>query len=66
MDELKGILLLTIRDYEFECAGLKPNNVPKATYTKLDMTFGDVIFQELAMEARPRGHVPMTVKRRGA
>jgi hypothetical protein len=63
-DELKVIMLLTVRDYDFECAGLKPNAKPKAIYTDLDTTYGDIIFQELGLEARPRGGMMMRVRKR--
>ncbi|KAF2228137.1 cytochrome P450 [Elsinoe ampelina] len=63
MDELKIILLMTVREYEFECVGLKPNERPRAEFTDLDGVFGDVVFQELGIEARPRGDVPMRVRR---
>ncbi|KAH8596814.1 cytochrome P450 [Bisporella sp. PMI_857] len=62
LDILRVILLLTVRDLDFECEGLQPNEKPRSTYTDLDLTYGDTIFQELAMEARPRGPVPMTVR----
>ena len=62
-DELRIILLMTLRDYEFECAGLKPNPQPKTTYTELDTIFGDIVFQELGLEARPRGGMMMTCKK---
>jgi hypothetical protein len=60
---LRIILLMTLRDYEFECAGLKPNAQPKTTYTELDTVFGDIVFQELGLEARPRGGMMMTCKK---
>lgn len=62
METLRAVLLLTVRDFEFECAGLKPNAKPRVTYTDLDTVFGDVVFPWLAIEARPRGGMMMTVK----
>lgn len=62
MDELKIILLMTIRDFTFEYAYMEPNKSAKATYTGLDKVFGDVIFQELGLEAKPRGGMIMKVK----
>lgn len=62
-DELRVILLLTIRDYNFECADLKPNAKPRASYTDLDLQFGDIIFQELGLEAKPRGGMMMRVSK---
>jgi hypothetical protein len=54
---------MTLRDYEFKCADLKPNAQPKTTYTELDTVFGDIVFQELGLEARPRGGMMMTCKK---
>lgn len=62
-NELKIILLMTIRDYEFECADLKPNPKPKTTFTEMDTVYGDIVFQELGLEAKPRGGMMMRVKR---
>jgi cytochrome P450 len=64
IDELRIILLLTAREYDFECIGLKPNSKPKTAATKMDTIFGDVVFQELGLEAKPRGRVMMKVKKR--
>ncbi|KAI0854017.1 cytochrome P450 [Daldinia vernicosa] len=61
MDIMRVILLLTVRDFHFEVAGLRPNPKPKSTYTDLDTIFGDIVFQELSMEAKPRGGMMMTV-----
>ena len=63
IEELRVILLLTIRDYDFACAGLKPNATPRASYTTLDTVYGDIVFQELGMEAKPRGGMMMTVSK---
>ncbi|EAT87917.2 hypothetical protein SNOG_04157 [Parastagonospora nodorum SN15] len=63
MDELKIALLLTIRDFDFTCADLKPNKTPRVGWTDWDLTFGDRAFQTFVFEARPRDGMPMTVKR---
>lgn len=63
MDELKTILLLITRDFDFTCADLKPNKTPRVEWTDLDLTFGDRAFQEFVFEAKPRDGMPMTVKR---
>lgn len=62
IDELRIILLMTIRDFDFEYAYMEPNKTARATYTDLDRTFGDVVFQELGLEAKPRGGMVMKVK----
>lgn len=62
-DELKVILLMTVRDYEFVCAGLTPNKKPRTGYTRLDTLFGDQVFQELGVEAKPRGGMMMKVRK---
>jgi len=63
MMELAIILLMTIRDYEFDCANLKLNKEPRTEWTNMDLRFGDVVFQELGLEAKPREGMMMTVKR---
>ena len=62
MDELKIILLLTVRDFDFECANLEPNETQRVPWSTLDLTFGDRAFQQFIFEARPRDGMPMTVK----
>lgn len=64
MNELKIILIHTIRDYEFEVRTFEPNAEARTTYTNLDTVYGDTIFQELGMEAKPRGKMMVKVKRR--
>ncbi|CAN9110826.1 unnamed protein product [Alternaria alternata] len=63
MDELLITFLLTIRDFDFTCADLKPNKTPRVDWFDLDLTFGDRAFQEFVFEAKPRDGMPMTVKR---
>ena len=64
LDELRVILLMTVRDYDFECANLNPNLSGRSNHTQLDTIFGDAIFQELGTEARVRGKVEMRVRKR--
>jgi hypothetical protein len=64
MEEMKVILLFTIRDFDFQCANLKPNKTPRVPWTDLDLTFGDLAFQDCVLEARPRDGMPFIVKRR--
>jgi cytochrome P450 len=65
MDELRVVLLLTVRDFDFECVGVKPNSTPRACYTDLDLQLGDMVFQEVGLEAKPRaGMTIMKVSRR--
>ncbi|KAI0180747.1 cytochrome P450 [Hypoxylon sp. FL1284] len=66
MEDMRVIVLLTVRDFDFACAGLRPNPQPRADFMDLDTTFGDIVFPELAMEAKPRGGMMMTVKERNA
>jgi cytochrome P450 len=62
MDELKIILLLTIREFDFTCTGLKPNKTQRVPWTDLDLTFGDRAFQEFLFEAKPRDGMQMKVR----
>ncbi|KAI1480622.1 cytochrome P450 [Daldinia eschscholtzii] len=65
IDIMRVVLLLTVREFCFEIAELQPNPKPKAIYTNLDTIFGDIVFQELSMEAKPRGGMMMTVSEKG-
>jgi cytochrome P450 len=62
VDELRIILLMTIREFEFEYRHFEANGVPRADYTRLDTVYGDVVFQELGLEAKPRHGMVMKVK----
>ena len=59
---MKIILLLTVRDFDFSCAGLTPNKTPRVAWTDLDLTFGDRAFQEFLFEAKPREGMRMRVR----
>lgn len=63
MDEMKVILLLTIRDFDLACVDLEPNQTPRVPWTDLDLIFGDRAFQEFVFEAKPRDGMPMSVKK---
>ncbi|KAL8377785.1 hypothetical protein RB595_008461 [Gaeumannomyces hyphopodioides] len=68
MDEMRAVLLLTVRWFDFETAGPGPNReprVPEVTTLDADTPLGDWAFQELIMEARPRGGAMMRVRRTG-
>ncbi|KAK6077837.1 sterigmatocystin biosynthesis P450 monooxygenase stcS-like protein 1 [Seiridium cupressi] len=65
MDMMRVVLLLTVRDFDLDCAEIVPNPKPRSAYTDLDTVYGDIIFQELALEARPRGGMMITVKASG-
>ncbi|KAL2847120.1 cytochrome P450 [Aspergillus pseudodeflectus] len=61
MQELRIILLLTVRSFEFECVGLQPRAEPSVLYTDLDLRLGDLAFQESSFSAKPRGGAVMRV-----
>lgn len=63
MDEMKIMLLLTVRDFDFTCVDLEPNKTPRVPWSDLDLTFGDRAFQEYVFEAKPRDGMPMSVKK---
>lgn len=65
MDIMRVVILLTARDFDFKCENVVPNEKPKSSFTDMDTVYGDIIFQELALEARPRGGMMMTVKASG-
>ncbi|KAI0156745.1 cytochrome P450 [Hypoxylon sp. FL1284] len=61
MNIMHTVLLLTLREFDFACHGLKPNAQPRALHTRLDTIYGDVIHQESSPEAKPRGGMMMTI-----
>ncbi|KAF2199970.1 cytochrome P450 3A30 [Delitschia confertaspora ATCC 74209] len=63
MDEMRVILLLTSRDFDFDCHGLKPYKEPAVDWWDMDTMFGERAYPELIFEAKPRGGMMMTVKR---
>ncbi len=73
MDEMRVVLLATVGQWEFEyvraeekvegVGDAKLDNVRKPQWTGLDEEYGDVVWQELGIEAKPRGGVPMKVRR---
>jgi cytochrome P450 len=63
LEEVKVLLLMIVRSYDFECAET-PNPKPRAPYTRLDTVFGNVVFQQFGIAARPGGDVLMRVRRR--
>ncbi|KAF2278104.1 cytochrome P450 [Westerdykella ornata] len=72
MEEMKVVLLLTVREFEFEVLpcegeGEKEKGKPRqrVPWTDLDTRFGDVAFQEMVFEARPRGGMRVRVRRSG-
>lgn len=65
MNIMLTVLLLTVREFDMACYGLKPNAKPRALYTRLDTIFGDVIHQESSPEAKPRGGMMMTITESG-
>ncbi|KAI1768947.1 cytochrome P450 [Hypoxylon sp. FL1150] len=65
MNIMLTVLLLTVREFDLTCSGLKPNANPRASYTRLDTIFGDVIHQESLPEAKPRGGMMMKITESG-
>ncbi|KAF2442413.1 cytochrome P450 3A30 [Karstenula rhodostoma CBS 690.94] len=62
MAEMKLTLLLTVRDFDFECSGLRPTK-QRFGWTDLDTVFGDRAFSVFKFEAKPIDGMPMTVRR---
>ena len=66
IDELRAILLLTVGAFDFEYVGGEARKERRTRYTDLDLQYGDVVFQELGMSAKPRvGLTMMKVGRAG-
>lgn len=63
MDELRGLLLCLVRWFDFDLADRNPSEKQRVPWMDLDMKLGDLAFQEVGLEAKPRGGVMMRVKR---
>ncbi|KAF5654761.1 cytochrome P450 monooxygenase [Fusarium sp. NRRL 25303] len=61
---LKIVMVMTMSKYTFECAELKPNREPKTKHTNFDLVFGDMAFQQLGLDGRPRDGMMMTVRQK--
>jgi cytochrome P450 len=66
VDELRIILLMTMRDFELVYEHFEPNEKPRVMFTELDTVYGDVVFQELGLEAKPRDGMRMKVRKAAA
>lgn len=66
MDELRILMLLTARSFDFETVveERKEGKREGVMYMDLDQLVGDLAFQQLGMEARPRHEMRMRVKLR--
>ncbi|QGI85386.1 unnamed protein product [Fusarium fujikuroi] len=64
MNILKIVMVMTMSKYTFECAELKPNREPKTKHTNFDLVFGDMAFQQLGLDGRPRDGMMMTVRQK--
>lgn len=62
MDELRIMLLLTVRWFDFETIVTEKKEEPRVMYTDLDKEVGDLAFQMVGMEAGPRKDMRMRVK----
>ncbi|KAG9231339.1 cytochrome P450 [Amylocarpus encephaloides] len=66
LDELRVVLLMVGRGWEFECVGLQGRGEGKGRMewlSELEMVFGDVVFQELGLSAGVRGEMGMRVRK---
>jgi cytochrome P450 len=68
MDQLRALLLLTVRWFDFELAATessRPRAEPRVEWFDLDTKIGDMAYQDMGLEAKPRGGVKMRVRRTG-
>ncbi|TDZ60852.1 putative sterigmatocystin biosynthesis P450 monooxygenase stcS [Colletotrichum trifolii] len=62
MDQMRVLLLLTVRWFDWEVVPKRVNEQPKASYMDMDLRLGDLAFQEMKMGAAPRSELRMKVK----
>ena len=65
MDEIRILLLLTARWFDFETVIRDPPKDSKVTFTDWETRIGVLAFQELRFSAGPREGMPMRVKPSG-
>ncbi|KAB5536407.1 cytochrome P450 [Coniochaeta sp. 2T2.1] len=67
MDTMRALLLLTVRWFDFEVARdgevTRPRDRPRVDWFDLDTKVGDLAWQELHMEAKPREGMRMIARR---
>lgn len=62
MDEMKIMLLMTARWFDFELRDHNPTEEPRLGHTKLDTILGHHAFQSVRFTAGPTGEVRMRVR----
>ncbi|EEH42401.2 uncharacterized protein PADG_07221 [Paracoccidioides brasiliensis Pb18] len=62
MMEMRMVLLIVLRSFDFETLGTNERKYPAATYTNLHTIFGDLVYQRQSLTARPLGNQDMKVK----
>ncbi|KAK1750099.1 cytochrome P450 [Echria macrotheca] len=62
MDEMRIVLLLTVRWFDFETMIGKTAKTPRVTFSALDTKIGDLAFQTGGLGATPRDGMPMKVR----
>jgi cytochrome P450 len=62
--EISVLLVMAMRDFKYQCVGIKRNAFSRAKYTDLDTSFGDVVFQKFGMSAKPGGRIAVKVEKR--
>jgi cytochrome P450 len=65
MDELRVMLLLVIRWYDFELVNEAQNKKPRVGFMDLDERIGDLAFQVVGMEAKPNKAMRFKVRPSG-
>ncbi|KAL9480173.1 hypothetical protein ACSS6W_004959 [Trichoderma asperelloides] len=64
MDEMKIMLVMVARSFDFELRDHNPSDKPKYSFTDLDTKLGDHAIQHWAYTAGPAGKVMMKVRER--
>ncbi|KAF6791367.1 cytochrome p450 monooxygenase [Colletotrichum sojae] len=65
MDEMRVLLLLTARWFDYETIPENVSKVPRTNFTDLDLQVGDWAFQEMKLGAAPRTGMRLRVKPSG-
>ncbi|OAX77911.1 hypothetical protein ACJ72_07785 [Emergomyces africanus] len=61
MMEMRMVILMLLRSFDFEALGANPRKNAMASYTTLDTIFGDLVYQKQSLTARPASGQEMKV-----
>jgi hypothetical protein len=62
MDQMRIVLLMTVRWFTFELQDCEPSKTPLFSHTDMDTKIGKYAFQQMNLTAGPPGQVRMKIR----